>query len=285
MISQIILNGIITGSLYAIVAMGFNLLYGTIKFFDIAYGSAILIGGYATFWLSEMAGFPFYLSIITALLFSGLIGFLSNKYIYEKLETKKASKMTLLVASLGVFTLIQAIIAIVFSSQFKVISSRNNPTVFNILNGFITENQAFSFFCALILIFFLVIFLKKTNFGKSIRAIGDDISVAKIVGINTKKMVGLVFFISYAMAGLAGIIYVSDIGVDPTIGMSLLLKGIIASILGGIGNIYGGFLGGFLLSFIENIAMWSISGEWRDFVSFGILVIFLIFKPRGFLGK
>ena len=122
-----------------------------------------------------------------------------------------------------------------------------------------------------------------TLFGKAIKAVGDDEEVSKIVGINTVKVIGWVFFIGSAIAGLAGILVGFDTGIEPTMGLSLLLKGVIASIIGGIGNVYGGVLGAFLLGFIENFGIWQISGEWKDAIAFGVLILFLLFRPQGIL--
>lgn len=126
---------------------------------------------------------------------------------------------------------------------------------------------------------------KFTLFGKAVKAVGDDEEVSKIVGINTSKIIGRVFFIGSAIAGLAGILVGYDTGIEPTMGLSLLLKGVIASIIGGIGNVYGGVLGAFLLGFIENFGIWKISGEWKDAIAFGVLIIFLLFRPQGILKK
>jgi len=129
----------------------------------------------------------------------------------------------------------------------------------------------------------LILLLYKTKFGKAVRAINDDEEVAKIVGINTNKIIGYVFFIGSAIAGLAGILVGFDTGIEPTMGLNLLIKCVIASIVGGVGNIYGGVLGAFLLGFVENFGIWKISGEWKDAIAFGLLILFLIFRPRGIM--
>jgi branched-subunit amino acid ABC-type transport system permease component len=126
---------------------------------------------------------------------------------------------------------------------------------------------------------------KFTMFGKAIKAISDDEEVAKIVGINTNRIIGYVFFISSAIAGLAGILVGYDTGIEPIMGMPLLLKGVIAAIVGGVGNIYAGVLGAFLLGFVENFGIWKISGEWKDAIAFGLLLLFLIFRPKGLIKK
>ncbi len=133
--------------------------------------------------------------------------------------------------------------------------------------------------------FGLVLLFKFTIFGKAIKAISDDEEVARIIGINTNKIIGYVFFIGSAIAGLSGILMGFDTGIEPTMGMSLLLKGVIASIIGGVGNIYGGVLGAFLLGFVENFGIWKISGEWKDAIAFAILILFLLFRPQGILKK
>ena len=131
----------------------------------------------------------------------------------------------------------------------------------------------------------LALLLKYTIFGKAIKAVNDDEEVAKIIGINTNKIIGRVFFIGSAIAGLSGILIGFDTGIEPTMGLGLLLKGVIASIIGGIGNLYGGVIGAFFLGFIENFGIWKISGEWKDAIAFALLIIFLLFRPQGIIKK
>ena len=131
----------------------------------------------------------------------------------------------------------------------------------------------------------LVLLLKYTMFGKAIKAVSDDEEVAKIVGINTNKIISYVFFIGSAIAGLGGILVGFDTGIEPTMGFALLLKGVIAAIIGGVGSIYGALIGAFLLGFVENFGIWQISGEWKDAIAFILLILFLIFRPRGIMNK
>ena len=194
--------------------------------------------------------------------------------------------MVLLVASLGAFTAIQAIIAILFTSQFQTLSQNvGEQTIYQIAGAVITQTQLIILISGLAIMLGLVLLLKKTLFGKAIKAISDDEEVARIVGINTEKIIGRVFFIGSAIAGLAGILIGFDTGLEPTMGLSLLLKGVIGSIIGGVGSIYGGVLGSFLLGFVENFGIWQISGEWKDAIAFGLLIIFLIFRPQGIIKR
>ncbi len=268
------------------IALGFNLIYGTAKFFDLGYGALTAVGGYSVYALSKLAGLDPTLSIILGVLISGFIGWLMYKLVYTPLRARRSSSMVLLVAALGVMTAVQAIIAILFTSQFQTLSrDASNETVYNIFGGVITQTQVIIFVLGIVIMCIIGLVFKFTLFGKAVKAVGDDEEVSKIVGINTTKIIGRVFFIGSAIAGLAGILVGYDTGVEPTMGLSLLLKGVIASIIGGIGNVYGGVLGAFLLGFIENFGIWKISGEWKDAIAFGVLIIFLLFRPQGILKK
>lgn len=267
------------------VALGFNLIYGTAKFFDLGYGVMTAVGGYSVFYLSKTLGLDIYLSIILGILVAGVVGSLVERLVYKKLRLRKASSIVFIVAALGVMTSVQAIIAILFSSQFQVFPKTINTETFDIWGGIITGVQLIILVSGILIMLLLVSVLKFTKFGKAIKAVSDDPEVSKIVGIDTDSIISKVFFIGSCIAGLAGILVGFDTGIEPTMGFSLLLKGVIASIIGGVGNIYGGVLGAFLLGFIENFGIWKISGEWKDAIAFSVLILFLLFRPSGILGK
>lgn len=294
-VPQLIVNSIIAGSIYSLVALGFNLIYGTTRFFNLAHGVLAAVGGYVVFYLTKsgMLGspeMPLIPAILLGALVAGIIGYLLDKSIFLQLRKRKASSMVFLVASLGAMTAIQAIIAIIFSSQFQTLSvgsgfGSGETKVYEFLGGVITEVQVVILISAIIIMLVLGWVLKKTRFGKAVRAVSDEEDVAKIVGIDTNKIISKIFFIGSAIAGYAGIMVGLDTGIEPTMGLSLLLKGVIASIIGGVGNIFGGVLGAFVLAFVENFGIWKISGEWKDAIAFIVLIIFLIFRPQGILKK
>lgn len=283
---QLILNSVIAGALYGLVTLGFNLIYGTTKFFNLAHGVMATIGGYTVFYFTKILGLEIYVAVILGVVLAGLVGYGLDKFIYLPLRKRKASNMVLLVASLGAATALQAIIAIIFTSQFKTLFGKiAAKSIYEILGGLITQTQLTILISLAVIFTGLVLLLYKTQFGKAVRAISDDEEAARIVGINTDKIIGYVFFIGSAIAGLAGILVGFDTGIEPTMGLSLLLKGVIASIVGGVGNIYGGVLGAFLLGFVENFGIWKISGGWKDAIAFALLIVFLILRPRGIMNK
>lgn len=285
-IPQLVANSIIAGAIYTLVALGFNLAYSTTKFFNLAHGVMAAAGGYTVFYLTQSLGLPIWVSIIAGIILAGLLGWVIDKIVYLPLRRRKASNMVLLVASLGVFTVVQALLAILFSSQFQTLSTNiGAQRIYHIGSAVITQTQVIILLSGLVIMAGLMLLLKFTLFGKAIKAISDDEEVAKIVGINTDRIIGQVFFICSAIAGLAGILIGYDTGIDPNMGLPLLLKGVIAAIVGGVGNIYAGVLGAFLLGFVENFGIWKISGEWKDAMAFGLLILFLVFRPKGLIRK
>jgi branched-subunit amino acid ABC-type transport system permease component len=285
-IPQLIVNSIIAGSIYSLVALGFNLIFGTTRFFNLAHGVVSTVGGYGVFTMLKIFDQNIFISIIFGIISAAFIGWLSEKIIYRPMRKSKASSTVMLVASLGLFTMLQAIIAIIFSSQFKTLSTNVGSTkVYEIFGGIITQTQVIILFTAILIMIGLGLMMKFTKLGKAVRAISDDEEVAKIVGIDTNKIISKVFIIGSAIAGVAGIAIGFDTGIDPTMGMGLLFKGVIAVIIGGVGNVYGGVAGAFFLGFVENFGIWKISGEWKDTISFIVLLLFLIFRPGGIFSK
>lgn len=165
-VPQLIMNSLIAGAIYTMIALGFNLIYGTVKFFDLGYGALTAVGGYSVYYFSNLLGLDIYISVLLGLLIAGLIGFLVNKFVYKKLRERKASSMVFLVASLGVFTALQAVIAILFSSQFQTLSrNTGGEETFQILGGIVTQTQLIIFVLGLVVMALLALVLKFTKFG------------------------------------------------------------------------------------------------------------------------
>jgi len=281
---QIAINSIIAGATYVLITLGFNLIYGTTKFINMAHGAIAAVGGYAVFFLTKIQGLNLTAGIILGTLLAGLIGYGADKIIFRPLRKKRASSQVLFLSSLGLFTFIQATLAILFTSQFQTFLAAV-PKIYYLAGGAITQIQIIIIITALLAFGGLLTLLQYTKFGKAIRAISDDEEAAKIIGINTDKIIGYVFFLGSALAGLAGILIGFDTGIQPTMGLLVLLEGAVASIIGGIGNIYGGVFGSFVLGFAENFGIWQIPSEWKYAITFGVLIVFLIFRPQGIFKK
>ena len=285
-VAQIVLNAIIAGALYALVAIGFTLIYSAARFFDLGYGALAATGGYAVYYFYTVLGIQLVPAILLGIVISALLGALIEVFIYRPLRAKKSSNTVMLVASLGVFTVLQAVLAMLFSSQFRTLSrDAASEKVFTIFGGAITETQVVILVAALLIMAALALTLRFSLFGKAVRAVADDEEVASTIGINTTRIMAWVFALGTAIGAVAGIGTGFDTGLQPTIGLSLILKGVVAAIIGGIGSISGATLGAFLLALIENLGAWQFSGEWKDAIAFLVLIIFILIRPQGILGK
>jgi branched-subunit amino acid ABC-type transport system permease component len=283
---QLLLNSIVAGSMYAMVAMSFNLIYGVSRSFNLAHGVLGTIAAYIVFFLSASNHVSVFWSIPAGLLAAALTGLLMEKAVFHPLRIRKSSNYVLLIASLGLTIAIEAFVAMLFTSHFKTILELlpHNYTI-HLASGSVTEVQAVIIGSAVFIFIFFWFLLSYTRFGKAIRAIADDEEVAKIVGIETDRIIAIVFIIGSLVMGWAGILAGFDTGLEPRMGFLLLLDGAIAAIVGGIGNVYGAFLGAFLLGFGENFGVWYFSGQWKYAIAFLVLIVFLLFRPQGILGK
>jgi branched-subunit amino acid ABC-type transport system permease component len=279
--AQLLVNGLIAGSIYALLALGFNFIYSTTKFFNIAHGSICVIGAYAALVVAKNFDLPLWMAIITGIVISALTGYLIDLLVFSRLRHKKASSMILLVSSLGVFIVLQSILGIFFTNRFKTITDITKSVSLELYGLHFSQLHIYIFITCIFISIFLILIYNKTKFGKAVKAVSDDIEVAKIVGINTEKIISKVFIVGSAIAGLGGILYALDTGIQPTSDMHLLLMAVIAAIIGGVGNVYGALAGAFLLGIVENLGVWLIPTEWKSAISFGLLILFLLFRPKG----
>lgn len=285
-INQILINGLIAGSTYLLISLGFNFYYQVTKFFNLAYGAYVVAGGYIFYLLIVGYGMNIFIAAILSVFFTGMLGLNIEKSIYLTLRRKNSSKLILLMASLGVSIVIQSAIAIIFSSKFQsALNLIGDQKTLSFFGAMVTQIQLLTMILGVILSAILVYIMKKTIFGRKIRAISDNEELAKIIGINTDTTVDLVSFISSAIAGLSGILLFLDLGIEPSMGMELFLKGTVASIIGGIGNIFGGAIGSLGLGIVENFITLEFSGAWKSSTTFIILIIFLMVQNRKALQK
>ncbi len=247
---------------------------------------AAIVGAYCGLLLSETDDANLPLSSALSVIIAGFIGLSLYRGLYYYLRRRARSPLIMIVCSLGVLLLLQAVISIIFSQQpqpFPVPFGANSITV---LDAYIKPFQIFKLGISLALLFSLVLMLKKTLFGKAVRAIGDDEHVAQVVGINTQVVIAGVFFLGAAIAALAGILLALDLNtIEPRMGFRPLFKGWIAAVVGGTGNFHGAWIGGLLLGLVENYGIWFLAGEWKDSIAFVLFILFLLLRPRGLLPR
>jgi len=284
MLYQIIINGLIAGSIYALIAIGFSIIYRTVKFFHFAHGVVYAAGAYLAFTFVMSVGInPIFSFFLTAVL-AGVIGVGIDRLVYHPLRRQKASNLVFLIASFGVFIFIQNLLQLIYSAQILTLRTGPVKEGHHILGAVITDTQILILAVSIILFTALWLFIQRAKLGKAMRAVSDDPVGASVVGIHPEKTIFWSFAIGSVLAGAAGILISLETNIEPIMGMNAILKGIIASIIGGIGSIPGALFGGFFLGLAENLGIWKIQAGWKDCIAFVILIVFLLLRPGGILG-
>ncbi len=246
---------------------------------------ALALGGYCAMLIAGAPGSKLYLSWAVSCLLAGAVGLAFYRGLYIYVRRRARSPQIMLVASLGILLALTAATAIVFDTAARPLPDAFGSEPWTILGGKIKGFNIFTLGVAIVGFIGMLYLLKKTSFGRAVRAIGDDEEVSKVVGINTTVVIAIVFFIGAFYAAAAGVLSGHDTAIQPRMGLLLLLKGWIASVVGGIGNLYGALVGGFALGMIEQFGIWDLAGEWKDVISFLALILFLSFWPKGLLPR
>ena len=285
MLIQALVNILIIGSLYTLVGISFGLIFMPTGFFHFAHGAIYTLGAYMTLAAFVWLGFPLPIAALFGVLFCGLVGLTIDSLIYRKFRRRKASPLILLLASLGLYIVIQNLISLSFGDYIQ--SFRIGPVKesLNIFGARISVVQILILVTNLLLTVLITVILARTKVGKTIRAVANDPILASVSGINTDRVISLSCILGSVIAGCAGILFALDYDITPTMGLNVLMMGIIAVIIGGINSIPGIALGAFLLALAQNFGALVIGSKWQDAIAFLVLIIFLLFKPEGFFGK
>ena len=282
---QLIINGLITGAIYALVSSGFSLVYSTCKFIHFAHGAVIALTSYMLYTLFSIVGLNFGFAVILAIIFASLFGYSINYVVYKHLRKRKASNLIFLITSFVLLILSESLILIIFGANVKSIGYIQSVNSLNLFGALITPLQIVIIITAIILVVTLFVFMKKTKTGKAIRAVSNNKNVAEILGINSERIRSITFVLASALAGVAGILIGLEQSLEPMMGSNLIFKGFTASVIGGIGNVPGAIIGAFILGITENVSVWFLPSAYRDAITFIILFIFLVFRPQGLFGK
>ena len=244
-----------------------------------------LLGAYCGWLVSGTTGANVYLIWAVSCLLTGAVSLALYRGLYVRIRQRARSPLIMLVATLGILLAIIALLTILFQATARPLPDVFGSDPWFIGGASIKGFNVFTIGVAVVAFMGLLLLLKRTAFGKAVRAIGDDEEVSKVVGINTTVVIASVFFTGAAFAAMAGILSGHDTAIQPRMGLLLLLKGWIASVVGGMGNIYGAILGGFTLGMVEQFGIWDLAGEWKDAISFILLILFLSFWPKGMLPR
>jgi branched-chain amino acid transport system permease protein len=219
-----------------------------------------------------------------ASILAGILGIAIDRLVYLPLRTAKAPNLVFLIASFGVFIFLQNLIQLIYGAQILTLRTGPVKKGHQILGAVITDTQILILIVSILLSVVLWLFIQRAKLGKAMRAVADDPLAASVVGIYPEKTIFASFAIGSVLAGAAGILISLETNIEPTMGFSAILKGIIAAIIGGIGSIPGAVIGGFFLGIAENLGIWKIQAGWKDCIAFAILIVFLLLRPGGIWG-
>lgn len=295
MLVQLLINGMITGAVYALAALGFSLIYRSTKIFHIAHAAVFTAAAYFLFLFYNQVHLDLVMSILLGLICTGILGVLMEITVYHPLFKDEASSSVMLVSSLGIMAIVINSIAMIWGNENKIIISGISKTV-KINNPLaepgspfteiiLTIPQLYQFFVSILAIALVMIFLHYTKSGKKIKAICDNDRLVEIFGVSLTRYRISIFFIGSIMAGLASILFAVDFGMDPYVGMPVLLIAAVAVIVGGVEYFWGAVLGGFLLGFAKALVVWKMSARWENMIVFLLLIFFLLFRPEGILSR
>ncbi len=282
-IPQLLLNGIIAGAIYALVAAGFSLIYSVAKFMHFAHGGVVAAAAYFMLFFSGFL--PNTLAIIIALLATVLLGLAMDAIVYQPLRKRKTSSAVLLIASISLMILIQSFILMIAGADVKTIPLAEKNQVFDFLTTRITLIQVIIIGVAVLLMAFLYWLMKHTRLGKAMRAVADNNTVAQTVGVNPNRMYQAAFAIGSFLAGIAGILIGMEQNLYPYMGLALVIKGFTGAVVGGITSVPGAIVGSFLLGIVENLGIWYLPSGYKDAIAFVLLFVFLLVRPQGIMGK
>ncbi len=282
---QIFLNILITFSIFILVSVSFTLIYYTTKFFHLAHAVVITFGAYLTYLFSQQLGLSLWLSIPLSIIGATAIGVISEISVYKPLRKRNSTSLILLIASLGIYVVLQNIISMLWGDDTKSIRTWEVKVGNEIFGAYITDIQIIIIVVSIVLFIATLLFLKYTKIGKNMRAVSSNEELSNIFGINSNYVILWSFGIGSALAAVAGILVAFDTDMTPTMGFNLLLYGVVAMIIGGVGSVRGLIGGALLLATAQHLGAYYIDSKWMDAIAYIILILFLIWKPLGFSGR
>lgn len=276
-------NGLQTGSVYALVALGYSMVYGIILLLNFAHGDIIMVGAYTAFYAMTAFHLHPILSVVLAVVTSTLLGVVIEKVAYTPLRS--APRLSLLITAIGISFLLENGAQLLFGADTK---SMDTLVPGNASFGSVTISYTaiLTIIVAVIAMVALTLLVQKTKLGKAMRAVSEDMGAAQLMGISLNKTISFTFAVGSALAGIGSVLYLCAYSqASPTMGSMLGLKAFVAAVLGGIGSIPGAMIGGFAIGLLEALVSAVNLSVWKDGVVFAILIVVLLVKPTGILGR
>ena len=285
MIVQVFANAVLCAAVYALVGLGFGLAYSVTRFFHFAHGAVVVCGAYAFYLFTAVLGCSPWVAAMFAILAAVLLGCAVEWMIYRPLRRQRTTPLGLLLASLGIYIVWQNAIALCFGDETRSVRSSTVSEGIDILGARLTSIQLWTILLAATLVAATAVWLSRSPTGKAMRAVGNDIELALSRGLPVERIVLLTFGVASALAGVAGILVAMDVDMCPTMGLHILMMSVVVVIVGGVGSTSGVAVAALLLGCVREFSGWFVGSQWRDGVSFLVLLVFLVLRPQGVFGK
>lgn len=282
LIMQLLVNGILFGSIYGIAAIGLSLIFGTMRIMFLAQGTVIILFAYVCYWVFTLLGIDPYLSIVIVIILAVLLGIGLYQGLFRGAAALEDKNVTLLIA-VGIMFFLENFMTVMWTANPRSITTGYTSFVVHFLGVGIPFTRLVGFLMAIIATGVVVTFLRKTYIGMAVRAASEDMVSATFMGISPHKVNGVAFAIGIGLAGVAGVDLATIYPFDPFYGFIFVLKSMIALAIGGIGSVSGALLGGIVLGLLESMSSFFIPGGWTDAISYAVFLIILMWKPEGLL--
>lgn len=286
MFMQQMINGFSLGSMYALIAIGYTMVYGVLRLINFAHGDIMMVGAFLGFFGMAILGLPFFAAVLLAVVGSSMLGMLTDKIAYKPLRS--APKISLLITAIGISFFLQNAFNILFGGTPRAFPVPEYMEIIIRIAGLTFSVAALMVpIVALVLLLVILWILYRTKYGMAIRALAFDVDTVNLMGIDANKIISMVFAIGSALAAIGGIFWVINYpSVEPMMGVLIGLKAFAAAVVGGIGSVGGAVIGGFIIGFTEVVvvAFMPELGGYKDAFAFILLILVLIFKPTGILG-
>lgn len=281
---QQLVNGLSLGSIYALLALGYTMVYGIIKLINFAHGDIYMLGAFWGYYVINQLHFNFWLALASSMLFCALVGVVIEYLAYRPL--RNSPRIAALITAIGVSFLLENGMAYTFSSNVRSFPQVMKVTQYHLGSVSISNIQILILVVSIVLMILLQLIVQRTKMGKAMRAVSVDPDAAQLIGINIDRTISFTFALGSAMAGAAGVLiglYYNSI--DPLMGMTPGIKAFVAAVLGGIGLIPGAAIGGFVIGLLETLMQSIGFSAYKDAAVYAVLIIILLIKPAGILGK
>lgn len=282
---QQVINGLSLGSVYALIAVGYSLVYSILLFSNFAHGGFLVIGGYICYFMLRGAGANIWIAALAALVGAGLSAILVERLAYKPIRERTPVTLYMLIASMGMSIVIENIFVVTIGGRFRALPPVIPTQPVDLLG--VASTSAFDLLSLATAIVFLVglqLFLSKTKWGLAIRAASYNLRTAGLMGVNVNRLISIVFFVAGLLAGVGGIFLSVRYTLYPQLGM-ITTKAFVAAVIGGLGSLPGAVVGSLILGLAEMLAAGFISSQFRDLIVFGLLIFTLIVRPAGLFGK